>query len=196
MPKALKVLVWIVVFMACAAAGAFVASRSNPFPPGVEDPGAHHTPSPTQPPGDVWALSGASATRHVLHVGGSCHSDWEFDGSVTVDSHGRAAGSGVAKLTPPAGCDFPQAQVQTKSLKLQITGREKAGRLQLEFQEAGRMPVGSHDLGGLINTLSIIDPAFDVGGETTISKGIVVASKPDGDQGTYSSNNHLQLSLQ
>jgi hypothetical protein len=196
MPKAVKVLVWIVVFAVCAGAGAFVASRSNPFPPGVEDPGARRSPRPTQSPGVEWALSGTSATQHVLHVGGSCQSDWDFDGSVKIDAQGRATGSGVATLSGPAGCDFPQAQVQTKSLQLQISGRQSGTKIQLEFREAGRKPVGSHDLGGLINTLSIIDPTFDVGGGATVSKGIVLASKPDGDLGTYKSNNHLQLSLQ
>lgn len=196
MPKAVKVLVWIVVFAACVGAGAFVASRSNPFPPGVEDPGARHSPRPTQAPGDVWALSGASATRHVLHVGGSCQSDWDFDGTVKVDAQGRATGSGVARLSGPAGCDFPQVQVQTKRVLLQISGSQSGNKLQLEFREAGRTPVGSHDLGGLLNTMSIIDPTFDTSGGATVSKGIVLASKPDGDLGTYTSNNHLQLSLQ
>lgn len=35
-----KVVVWILVLLVCAGAGAFVASRTDPFPPGVEDPGA------------------------------------------------------------------------------------------------------------------------------------------------------------
>jgi hypothetical protein len=39
-PRWAKVLIWIVVFAAFAAAGAYAASRTDPFPPGVEDPGA------------------------------------------------------------------------------------------------------------------------------------------------------------
>ena len=35
-----KVLAWTLVFAACAAVGAVVAANTNPFPPGVEDPGA------------------------------------------------------------------------------------------------------------------------------------------------------------
>ena len=56
MPKAVKILLWIGAFLACAGVGAYVAAHTDPFPPGVDDPGAHaagpvSTEVPTSPPG-------------------------------------------------------------------------------------------------------------------------------------------------
>jgi hypothetical protein len=197
-PKPLKVVVWIVVFAAFAVAGAFVASRSDPFPPGVEDPGARPTtsiPSPSPTP-EVWALTMHSATRHRLHVGGSCRSDWQIDGLVTVQPNGTAAGDATARLTRPASCDFPQAQVQTRRIQLVVTGDQRGAVLQLTFHEAGRSPTGSQDLGGLTNTLREIQPAFHLdvgarGGHATVR-----ATKPDGDLGIYGSLSRCDISLQ
>ena len=48
-----KAIVWVGILLGCAAVGAFIASRSNPFPPGVPDPGAvpSETPTPRPPAG-------------------------------------------------------------------------------------------------------------------------------------------------
>ena len=40
MRRAVKVLLWIAVFAACFGVGAYVAAHTDPFPPGVDDPGA------------------------------------------------------------------------------------------------------------------------------------------------------------
>jgi hypothetical protein len=194
-PKPLKVVVWILVFAAFIAAGAYQASRSDPFPPGVEDPGARLTVKPTSPPpsADVWKVTMDISSSHDLHVGGSCRTDWTVTGSITVQPNGRAAGDADAKLAAPATCDFSQAQVQTKAIRLVVVGKTVDGKLRLGFSEAGRTPVGSQDLGGLTNTLSLIHPEVRLRGTP---KAAVVATRPDGDLGTYSSSTHLQLSLQ
>ncbi len=198
MPKALKIVLWIAVFAAAAGAGAFMASRSDPFPPGVEDPGARPTPLPTHtgPTPTIWSFTMDSDTRHALHVGGSCRSDWRTTGTVTVQPNGRAAGDANAVLRAKVTCDFPQSQVQTKKIHLVVTGTLGGGSLRLSFSEAGRTPVGSQDLGGFTNTLSLIRPVIRLpngadGGHASIS-----VSKPDGDLGTYSSTSALQLRLQ
>jgi hypothetical protein len=193
-PKVVKVVVWVAVFSACAVAGAFVASRSDPFPPGVPDPGVRPTPTPTQtPPGPVqWVLAMDVTSRHLLHVGGSCRTDWHVTGVVTIQTNGRAAGDANAKLVAPAACDFSQAQVQTKAIKLVVVGKTIDGQLHLSFSEAGRTPAGSQDLGGFTNTLSLIKPAVRM----PRGKASILATRPDGDLGTYSSSTRVQLSLQ
>jgi hypothetical protein len=197
-PKALKVVLWVVVFAAAAGVGAFMASRSDPFPPGVEDPGARPTPTPTHtaPSPTLWSLSMNSDTQHRLHVGGSCRSNWAIGGTVTVQPNGRTAGDANAVLRAPVACDFQQSQVQTKKIRLVVTGKLVGGSLRLSFSEAGRTPVGSQDLGGFTNTLSLIRPVIRLPGNAARGRASVKASRPDGDLGIYSSNSALQLVLQ
>lgn len=197
MPKPLKALLWVLVFAAFIGAGAFEASRSDPFPPGVEDPGAratgHPTPTSPSPSAAVWKLSMGIASQHALHVGGSCRTNWRVTGSITVQLNGRAAGDAEAKLASPVVCDFAQAQVQTEAIRLVVVGTTVDGKLRLGFSEAGRTPVGSQDLGGLTNTLALIHPEVPLRGTPNAA---VLATRPDGDLGTYTSSTHLQLSLQ
>ncbi len=200
MPKPLKVLAWALVFAAFIGAGAYQASRSDPFPPGVEDPGARPTvtrptvtPTSPSPTAAVWNLTMDISSRHGLHVGGSCRTDWHVTGSITVQPNGRAAGDANAKLAGPAACDFSQAQVQTKAIRLVVVGKTVDGKLRLGFSEAGRTPVGSQDLGGLTYTLSLIHPEVRLRGTPKAS---VLATRPDGDLGTYSSSSQLALSSQ
>jgi hypothetical protein len=198
--KVVKVVIWVVVFSACIAAGAVTASRTDPFPPGVEDPGARPTntpkPTATAPAPTTWDLAMDVTTRHTLHVGGSCRSAWRIMGSITVRPNGRAAGDANAKLDGRAQCDFPQSQVQTQAIRMVVVGSTEHGKLQLGFSEAGRTPAGSQDLGGLPNTLSLIDPAVRLGPATRTANASVKASRPDGDLGMYSSTSHLRLSVQ
>ena len=200
MPKALKVVLWVAVFAAAAGAGAFMASRSDPFPPGVVDPGARTTPtsSPTHaaPSPNLWDLTMNSDTRHRLHVGGSCRSNWTISGTITVQPNGRAAGDANAVLRAPATCDFPQSQVQTKKIRLVVAGKLAGGSLRLSFSEGGRTPVGSQDLGGFTNTLSLIRPVIRLPAGARQGRATVHASRPDGDLGDYSSSSALRLVLQ
>ena len=200
MPKAVKIILWVVVFAAAVAAGAFMASRSDPFPPGVEDPGARPTvtPSPTHtaPSPTEWALNMTSATAHHLHVGGSCRSDWRVTGTITIQPHGSAAGQGSAVLARPTTCDFAQSQVQTKKIALVVTGTLADGSLGLSFSEAGRTPVGSQDLGGFTNTLHWIRPVLRIRDGTDRAKASAHVSRPDGDLGNYSSDTAVELSRQ
>jgi hypothetical protein len=58
---------WVGILLACAGVGAFVASRSDPFPPGVRDPGAvpSESPSPSKPDLVRWELTMSSRTKHT-----------------------------------------------------------------------------------------------------------------------------------
>ena len=193
MPRWVKRTLWLGVFGVCAAAGAFVAAHTNPFPPGVEDPGARPTnPAPTSsaPASERWNLLMDTATRHDLHVGGSCRSRWFTSGHVTILPDGTTEGEALAVLRG-SGCDFPVAQVQTRRVTLLVTGRTSSGRVVLGFKRAGVVPTGSQDLGGFLATISRVGPAI----RFTDGHGsaVIAASRPDGDLGRFVDNGEIQL---
>jgi len=147
--------VWAVILLTCAGIGAFVASRSNPFPPGVRDPGLPgSSPSPPSPDLARWTVKMFSRTTHTYRVGGSCTSDWRLRGRIQLTASGRVRGRGIARLLPGAECDFPSAQVQARRVLVRFVGRRDAGELDLRFREVGRQPAGSQDLGGFLETLA------------------------------------------
>jgi hypothetical protein len=192
--RGLKAIVWTGVFAACAGAGAYVASQTDPFPPGVEDPGARPTGTPSTSPAAAqqrWNLVMHSATRHDLHVGGSCRSGWRTTGVLTIRPDGSATGEAVARLDG-WGCDFAVAQVQTRTVTLAVSGRPIGGaRLLLRFSEAATGPTGSQDLGGFIATLPLVNARMQLvagHGDTTVS-----AARGDGDLGRYVNDSKVQL---
>jgi hypothetical protein len=196
-PKALKIVLWVLAFCIAAGLGAFAASRTDPFPPGVEDPGARPVATVTTPPpsspaaSQRWSLRMVSKTRHRLHEGGACTSNWVTTGELATVSPGAIEGNAVAELLPSAGCSFPQAQVQTDTVSLRVVGELRGARIRLSFDETGRSPAGSQDLGGFIATLPRLAPALrlaDVRDET-----VAAAVEPDGDRGSYASVNKVQL---
>ncbi|MFL5792215.1 MAG: hypothetical protein ACJ76A_12030 [Actinomycetota bacterium] len=198
MPKPVKIVIWVAVFAACAGVGAFVASRSNPFPPGVEDPGAHTTPTPTptEPVPAAWKLTMHVDTQHTLHEGGACRSDWNVSGTIEIQPNGKASGAADATLAAPATCDFAQSQVQAKEIRLVVTGTRAAGVLRLSFSEGGRTPVGSSDLGGLTNTVRFIHPVVKLPAGARAGHATAKVTRPDGDLGFYSSTTLLRIALQ
>ena len=152
---------WLLVLVGTVGGvGAFLASRSNPFPPGVPDPGAvpSETPSssPTPVEVEVRSLRLVSRTTHTYHVGGSCTSDWRMDAAVRIAPSGRVRGRGVARLLAGAACDFPSAQVQARRIVLRVVGRSDGDRLAFRFQTEGVLPVGSQDLGAFVETIERI----------------------------------------
>ena len=195
MPKALKTVLWIAVFAVCAGAGAFAAAHTDPFPPGVADPGARLDPTPSSaspaPQELRFDVTMASDTRHELHVGGTCRTRWRTTGRVTVHDHGSVSGEGTAELRGKAGCDFSTAQIQTRTIRLKITGTLDGRVLELRFAEAGRDPKGSQDLGGLTNTLRYIVPALKL--VLGKGEGVVMVREPDGDLGRWVSANRATV---
>lgn len=201
MRRTLKVALWVAVFAACAGVGAFIASRTNPFPPGVQDPGARSaTPDPTPtatatptPEGVAWSGHMQAGTSHDLFVGGSCSSAWRIDVDFSVDSLGGVMGNSTAHLVGRLRCDFPTAQVQARTLHLAVSGRHAKGRMALRFVVKDRVPLGSNDYGGLIHTLPQFPP-MDI--HTGSIDGPVQVRVSDGDQGSYVANYQVALSCQ
>jgi hypothetical protein len=200
MPRALRIAIWVAVFAACAGVGAFIASRTNPFPPGVQDPGARSftpsvttTPTPTVPAGVLWTGHMSADTSHHLFVGGTCSTAWGLQLDFHVNYLGQVRGTGVARLRGHLRCDFPTAQVQARVLHLRVTGTHAHKQIALRFAVRGRVPVGSDDYGGLIRTLPAFPPLTVRAG--TLS-GPVHVEVPDGDQGSYVGDYRSALSCQ
>ena len=177
-----KTLLWAGILLACAGVGAFVGSRSNPFPPGVRDPVAlpSDSPSPSPPDRVRWALSMSSRSSHTYHVGGSCTSDWRLRGLIELRKSGRVHGRGVARILLGANCDFPSAQIQAERVVVAILGRVEGEKLALVFKEERVQPVGSQDLGGFLRTLRTLRFSIPqrAGAEASESKRI---EDPNGD---------------
>jgi hypothetical protein len=150
-----KVALWAFSLLVCAGIGAFVASRTNPFPPEVQvaSPSPSGTPSPSVEPPTRWRLTLTSRTSHAYRVGGSCTSDWRMRARFRVEPDGAVTGQGVAHLRPGAGCDFPSGQVQAAAVVIRIGGARKGRSLDLRLRPLGVEPPGSQDLGGFVRTL-------------------------------------------
>lgn len=187
MRRPVKIALWVLVFVACATAGAVVASNVDPFPPGVEDPGARPsasgstTPSPPSETTVVRLVVDAD-TRHELYVGGSCTSDWVLRVDVVVDADGAATGTGEGRLRPGAACSFDTAQLQARGVTLAAQGHVQEGTLLLAIREDGdRTPTGAVDLGGLVETLPRLRLAVPIDGP----RDVVDVERPDGELGRY-----------
>lgn len=201
MPRWMKVLVWTLVFTACAAAGAVVASRTDPFPPGVEDPGARDaepTPDPSAPPspGDVpaparWRLTLSSTSRHTFRVGGACRTNWTATVTLRIDADGALTGSGRAERTGEAACDFPVEQVQADEIGLEVSGAQADDRITLAIAATTVTPPGSDDLGGFRESVGTGEIALTIADGQGVIR--VRAEVPDGVGGTRSSVNDLRV---
>ena len=200
MPRSVKILVWVLVFLAFAGAGAWVASRTDPFPPGVTDPGARPPVSPSSLPGPSapaqpsrWQLTAEVRSVHVLHVGGACRSDWEVQALLRERPDGALAGEGLigeglATLAGDAGCDFATADAQTDAVVLRVRGSLRDDLIVLRVRAGRSDPAGSKDLGGLLATLPSV---LDLGARPF--KGSTVVQMPDGNEGTYRATWHSRL---
>jgi hypothetical protein len=156
MRRGVKVAAWTAVFLACAGVGAYIAAHSDPFPPGVDRPG--ESPFPTETPSATptsspspepvaWIGSLRSFTYHDLYVGGRCTTRWHGNIRFTVDTVGRLAGTGAARLYGKLDCDFPIAQTQARRVGLGITGRIRDGRLTMRLSQTSIDPTNGHDFG-------------------------------------------------
>ena len=77
-------------------AGGVVASRTDPFPPGV---GPTTSPTTEPPEPATWAFTLTSGTRHDLHVGGTCATDWRLRTTIAEGGGGTFA----ARAAKPRG---------------------------------------------------------------------------------------------
>src|ERR671922_2760249 len=100
---------WTFILLVCAGIGAFVASRSNLFPPEVRvgpSPSAE-SPSPTPEPETRWRITLTSRTDHRYHVGGACTSDWRVGGRPPLAGGGVLSGGRGPPPLPGGGRALP-----------------------------------------------------------------------------------------
>jgi hypothetical protein len=189
MRRAVKVLLWVAVFAACFGVGAYVAAHTDPFPPGVEDPGARSdpgaTPSGSAPSGSMgagrWPVEIGVRTSHDLYVGGRCAGSWRIEVELEVDGSGLT-GTATATLQGELRCDEPTAQVQADRVELVASGSSADGALRFRLAVTSRSPLGSQDLSGLVKTVPTLRFRLPAREGATASFDIAV---PDGDRGTY-----------
>jgi hypothetical protein len=189
MRRSLRIVAWIAAFAACAGVGAFIASRTDPFPPGVEDPGARPAPSasvtrsPVPPGAERWWGTVRAHTFHDLFVGGRCRTDWVIPLTFSVDEDGVISGTGTATLQGGLECDFSTAQIQAEEIDLVVGGHQRDGLLDLSLEPQVFVPEGSSDYGGLVATLPKL-PSVRLD-DPTAPERYVQVRVPDGGQGTY-----------
>jgi hypothetical protein len=153
MRRGLKVVVWAAAFLASAGVGAYIAANTDPFPPGVDRPGASpiptaSTPTPTPPPGPVtWVGSIRSVTFYDLYVGGRCTTRWRGNLRFTAETSGAIAGTGNARLDGQLECDFPIAQTQVRRFGLQVVGHILEGGMKIRLLQSSIDPTNGRDYG-------------------------------------------------
>jgi hypothetical protein len=182
-----RIVVWTVVFAACAAVGAVFAANTNPFPPGVDDPGvrstdaAAPTTSSVAPLADTWLVRIDTRTYHDLFVGGRCAANWRIDISIAAVD-GPIEGAGSATLKGELRCDEPTAQVQAERVDLEAVGSARDGELRFRLEATRRSPAGSQELSGFLETIPAGRLVIAARDGATASFDRVI---PDGGQGTY-----------
>jgi hypothetical protein len=187
MRRGLRVLMWLVVLVACAGVGASIASRTDPFPPGVEDPGDLEAgSSPSATPRAIWSGRAVVRSVHRLYVGGACHTNWRVRFSLEGTD-----GDGTARLIGEPRCDFPTAQLQAERLRFRVTSEEVRSGLRLRFSELASDSAGTIDLGGLLPLLE------RTGVELRVSDGKAVGrlerTTSDGERGEYAIRGRVLL---
>lgn len=182
MRRSVKVLGWVFAFSASFAVGAVIAAHSDPFPPGVTDPGAAVTTTTPPPTPTVTTLTGTLDLRtvHTLYVGGACRTNWRGTLSLQADPADNVTGTGTFDLLGGLHCDFPVVQVQTKTIAVSVAGSVKGQRVSLTLTDTGRDPKASSDFGGLAHTVEFLKLSVVAGGSQQVH-----ASRYDGDRGTY-----------
>jgi hypothetical protein len=178
-----RVAVWVGVFVVAIGAGAFVASRSDPFPPDVDGKSATPGASPTLTT-DHWMLRTTTRSAHILHVGGTCRGLWIMNAPLVATPDGTVAGTATAKLAGRVTCPFATSQVEALRIPVDIAGHIGSGAMVLVFRaDSGTQPAGSTDLAGYAPALSVIRLPVD----GTSASATLTTVVPDGDQGTFRS---------
>jgi hypothetical protein len=182
MRRAVKIVLWTGVFLACAGIGAFVAAHTDPFPPGVVDPGANPAASVSSevPPGEALVQIDLR-TFHDLYVGGRCAISWRIDVGLDVTGD-EVEGTGSANARSNLRCDEPSAQIQADVIDLAATGTIVAGELHFRLEETGRTPMGSQELTGFAKTIPTL--RFELSAHQGANASFNVEI-PDRDRGSY-----------
>ena len=94
---------------------------------------------------------------------------WRGRVVLTVDALGHLQGSGQARLLGSLACDFPNAQLQVRTIRLDLQGQRYGARFVLRVAERSRRPAGARDYGGFTNTVLERPISVSVDGATSRS---------------------------
>ncbi len=152
MRRGIKVAAWAAVFLACAGVGAFIAAHTDPFPPGVDRPGASPvatrdaSSSPSPAPAVRGCGSVQSVTYHDLYVGGRCTTRLAREPPFTVDSR---AGSGhrARAAGRQASLRLPDRADAGASVRVAVVGGTLEGGVALRLSQASIDPTNGRDYG-------------------------------------------------
>jgi hypothetical protein len=151
--RPLKLVLWTGAFLVAAGVGAYLAAHTDPFPPGVEDPGQRSSPTPT-PDVERWGGTFEADTVHELFAGHSCSTSWQASFSFAIGPTDRVLGHGVARLHGRLRCGFTVAQVQAERVSFGVRGRSVPHALLLRFVDPEiEAPAGAGDFAGFIATI-------------------------------------------
>ena len=201
----MTVAVWAAVFLGAAGIGAYIAARSELFPPEVEQAVATDV-SPSSPTGTVapvdptWSGAIRSNGYHDLYVGGRCTTRWVTKISFVALDNGKVVGTGTARLDGDRVCTFPNAQVNAERIEVSVEGSWDEGGFRIRLRDGDRTPRGTADYGGFAPTVfddgptAVMDVMLD--SERTASATIEMEGLDDQGRGTYRSTNRVSLSLE
>jgi hypothetical protein len=151
--RTLKIVLWTGAFLAAAGVGAYLAAHTDPFPPGVEDPGERSSPTPS-PDARRWGGTFDADTVHELLAGHSCSTSWHASLSFVIGPTDRILGRGVARLHGRLRCGFPVAQVQAKRVAFRVRGRAVPDAFLLRFVDPRiKAPAGAGDFAGFVSVV-------------------------------------------
>ena len=196
MRRLVKVVAWTLVFALCATIGAVVAANTDPFPPGVDDPGVRPSSgaSPANEPGAAtggsWLVRIDARTFHDLFVGGRCAANWRIDVGIAA-ADGPIDGAGAAAMRSELRCTESTAQVQAERIDLRAVGRLRDGELRFRLEETGRSPAGAQELSGFLDTIPTIRFVMPASEGANASFDI---ERPDGGQGSFGAVGTVVLS--
>jgi hypothetical protein len=144
MSRSLKIAFWAVVLVGCAALGAFVASRSHPFPPDVSGrENAHERPTRL-----MWAVSLQLRTTHTPSSGNSCSATWDV--KIVFPNFGRAPrGTGTATRVGDLRCDASNAQREADAMKVPLRALLRGPEFRIRLASGPLSPEDAQELSGL-----------------------------------------------
>jgi hypothetical protein len=146
------------------AVGAFIASRSELFPPQV-DAAADGVPEPSgsATPGPVSRWEGTLTSRTLQsYREGVCRTAWAGAVSFDVDGAGVVSGVGEAALGGKPDCPFPLRQPQVGRYGFTVEGRLADRQMRMRWSGFEPLDGGIVDHGGFGPTIADPGVGFDV----------------------------------